>query len=73
MDPFEANGAESKYTGHRASVKCLAATEVDGRTIVASGDQGNSLHFWDLSTRQRSRLNPTSPRQSGIVPQDPGA
>jgi hypothetical protein len=40
-------------TGHRASVKCLAAAEVGGRTVVASGDQGNSLHFWDLDTRER--------------------
>ncbi len=52
VDPFEADGEKSEYTGHRAAVKCLAAAEVDGRTVVASGDQGNSLHFWDLDTRE---------------------
>ncbi|MDI6104608.1 hypothetical protein QLQ12_39060 [Actinoplanes sp. NEAU-A12] len=53
VDPFEANDERSAYTGHRAAVRCLAAAEVDGRTIVASGDRGNGLHFWDLETRER--------------------
>ncbi|WP_125802018.1 hypothetical protein [Actinoplanes sp. ATCC 53533] len=53
VDPFQPNVEQSEYTGHRAAVKCLATAEVGGRTIVASGDQGNGLHFWDLDTRER--------------------
>jgi WD40 repeat protein len=57
IDPYQGRLAiqESEYTGHRARVSCLAAAEVDGRTIVASGDQGNDVHFWDLDTRDRLR------------------
>jgi hypothetical protein len=42
-----------EYAGHRASVTCSAAAQVDGRTIVASGDTGNGLHFWNLDTGRR--------------------
>jgi WD40 repeat protein len=53
VDPFAADGEKSGYTGHRAAVQCLATAEVDGRTIVASGDRGNGLHFWDVDTCER--------------------
>jgi WD40 repeat protein len=46
---------EFEYAGHRSFVSCSAATEVDGRTVVASGDSGNGLHFWDLDTGERFR------------------
>lgn len=55
VDPLEADGEKSEYTGHRAAVTCLAATEVDGRTIVASGDRGNGLRFWDPGDPATSR------------------
>ncbi|GIM65171.1 WD40 repeat domain-containing protein [Actinoplanes auranticolor] len=44
---------EFRYTGHRGFVNCVATAEVGGRTIVASGDRSNALHFWDLDTRER--------------------
>jgi WD40 repeat protein len=52
VDPSDQTG-EFRYTGHRGFVSCVATAEVAGRTIVASGDRGNALHFWDLDTRER--------------------
>lgn len=58
VNPYETGGPdveEFQYTGHREFVNCVATAEVAGRTIVASGDRGNALHFWDLDTRERLR------------------
>ncbi|WP_433731397.1 WD40 repeat domain-containing protein [Actinoplanes sp. CA-051413] len=46
---------EFRYDGHHEFVSCVATADVAGRTIVASGDRGNALHFWDLNTRERLR------------------
>lgn len=46
---------EFQYAGHREFVSRVATAEVAGRTIVASGDRGNAMHFWDLDTRERLR------------------
>ncbi|MEV4702112.1 WD40 repeat domain-containing protein [Actinoplanes sp. NPDC049316] len=46
-------GSDAEYDGHRANVTCVAATEVAGRTVVASGDSGNALRFWDPDTLDR--------------------
>lgn len=54
IDPHETTG-EFEYRGHRATVTCLAATEVDGRTVVASSDLGNALHLWYLNSGERIR------------------
>jgi hypothetical protein len=56
VNPYETDRSrtgEFEYSGHRASVECVAAVEVDGRTVVASGDRGNALHFWYLDTGER--------------------
>ncbi|MBM0276783.1 WD40 repeat domain-containing protein [Micromonospora tarensis] len=45
---------EFRYTGHSENVCCVAAAEVDGRTIVASGDSKGNLRFWGLDTSERS-------------------
>jgi len=58
IDPYQERGSAIKdfeYTGHGAHVTCSAATEIDGRTVVASGDTGNGLHFWNLDTGERFR------------------
>nr|WP_221381893.1 WD40 repeat domain-containing protein [Actinoplanes polyasparticus] len=58
IDPYQEGGPAIKdfeYTGHGAYVTCSAATEIDGRMIVASGDSGNGLHFWNLDTGERFR------------------
>ena len=45
------------YTGHDARVFGMAATEVDGRTVIASGDTKGNLRFWGLDTPdQRATL-----------------
>ncbi|MGW4947401.1 WD40 repeat domain-containing protein [Actinoplanes sp. NPDC004185] len=44
-----------RYDGHREFVSCVATADVAGRTIVASGDRGNALHFWDADTCERLR------------------
>ncbi|MFG1606834.1 WD40 repeat domain-containing protein [Actinoplanes sp. NPDC049265] len=54
IDPHETAG-EFEYRGHRATVTGLAATEVGGRTVVASGDRGNGLHMWYLDGGERIR------------------
>ena len=46
---------DAEYGGHDSIVTCVAATEVAGRTVVASGDSGNALHVWDLDTLERVR------------------
>lgn len=53
MDPRTSGSAAAPYTEHAADVTCLAAVEVAGRIVVASGDLGNAVHIWDLRTRQR--------------------
>ncbi|MET0493527.1 MAG: hypothetical protein ABW000_10405 [Actinoplanes sp.] len=56
MDAGVGNAAdvgEFRYTGHGAYVLCVAAAEVVGRTIVASGDGAGHLRFWDLDTPDR--------------------
>ncbi|MGC4795632.1 WD40 repeat domain-containing protein [Micromonospora saelicesensis] len=45
---------EFQYTGHSANVCCVATAELDGRTIVASGDSTGNMRFWDLDTPERS-------------------
>jgi hypothetical protein len=58
VDPYETGGPqveEFRYAGQREFVSCVATADVAGRTIVASGDRGNALHFWDLDTRERLR------------------
>jgi hypothetical protein len=58
IDPYQAGGPDIKdfeYAGHRNFVNCSAALDVGGRTVVASGDSGNGLHFWDLDTGERFR------------------
>ncbi|MFG1607702.1 WD40 repeat domain-containing protein [Actinoplanes sp. NPDC049265] len=52
MDP-RTGEQTATYTGHAADVTCVAAVEVAGRTVVASGDLGNGVHIWDLETRER--------------------
>jgi len=41
------------YTGHDAFVSDVAATEVDGRTVIASGDSKGNVRFWGLDTPDR--------------------
>lgn len=53
LDPRTGGKAAAPYTEHAADVTCLAAVEVDGRVVVASGDLGNAVHIWDLETRER--------------------
>jgi WD40 repeat protein len=56
VNAYGAGGpGEFRYDGHREFVSCVATADVAGRTIVASGDRGNALHFWDLDTRERLR------------------
>ncbi|GIJ44089.1 hypothetical protein Val02_09750 [Virgisporangium aliadipatigenens] len=53
MDPHTGDEVGAAYGAHAADVTCVAATDVDGRTVVASGDLGNGVHIWDLATRTR--------------------
>ncbi|WP_434446871.1 WD40 repeat domain-containing protein [Lentzea sp. E54] len=54
MNPFDTGGSGSEeFAGHNAFVTCVATAAVAGRTVVASGDSGNGLHFWDLDTHER--------------------
>ncbi|MFI7544779.1 WD40 repeat domain-containing protein [Actinoplanes sp. NPDC049599] len=41
------------YTGHDAHVFDVAATDVDGRTVIASGDGKGNVRFWGLDTPDR--------------------
>ncbi|MET0426620.1 MAG: WD40 repeat domain-containing protein [Actinoplanes sp.] len=42
------------YQGHGpAGVLGVATVEVDGRVLVASSDDGNAVHIWDLENRTR--------------------
>jgi hypothetical protein len=54
MNPYRTGGAveEFQYSAHSTTVTCIATMELDGRTVVASGDRGNAVHFWDLATRE---------------------
>jgi hypothetical protein len=57
VNPYETGGPdveEFAYAGPGEFVSCVAAAEA-WRTIMASGDRGNALHFWDLHTRERFR------------------
>ncbi|PRY27677.1 WD40 repeat protein [Pseudosporangium ferrugineum] len=45
------------YTWHGAPVTGVATAEVNGRTIVASGDRGGSLRFWDLDAPDPDRTH----------------